>query len=300
VSTPEPLSALSVPSTLSTVIFRPFTPDDIAAAHALSLEVKWPHRADDWRLVADAGSGFVALSGDRIVGTALCWKYGENGASLGMVIVAPDQQGRGIGRELMERLLEVLGGRTTVLHATPAGQPLYEKLGFRAIGTINQHQAIDFHVPQIVLKPGEQLRPLQAADTPRLIDLATSASGLDRSALLPALLDVARGVALERDGVVLGFALLRPFGRGHAIGPVVVENSADESTRRAQALIVHCLAANAGAFTRIDTPGDSGLTSWLEELGLKRVDTVIKMSRNGTPASDPSVEQFAIVNQALG
>ncbi|SKD02293.1 GNAT family N-acetyltransferase [Paraburkholderia hospita] len=299
-STPEPLSALSKLSTLSTATFRPFTPDDIAAAHALSLEVKWPHRADDWRLVADAGGGFVALSGDRIVGTALCWKYGENGASLGMVIVSPDQQGRGIGRELMERLLDMLGGRTTVLHATPAGQPLYEKLGFRAIGTINQHQATDFRVPQIVLKPGEQLRPLQAADTPRLIDLATRASGLDRSALLPALLDVARGVALERDGEMLGFALLRPFGRGHAIGPVVVENSADESTRRAQVLIAQCLAANAGAFTRIDTAGDSGLTPWLEELGLKCVDTVIKMSRNGTPSSDPSVEQFAIVNQALG
>ncbi|WP_225034506.1 GNAT family N-acetyltransferase [Paraburkholderia sp. XV] len=299
-STPEPLSAHSTRSTLATVTLRPFAPDDIAAAHALSLEVKWPHRADDWRLVADAGSGFVALSEGRIVGTALCWKFGEHGASLGMVIVSPDQQGRGIGRELMERLLEMLGGRTTVLHATPAGQPLYEKLGFRAIGTINQHQATDFRIPQIVLKPGEQLRPLRAADTPRLIDLASRASGLDRSALLPALLDVAQGVALERDGEVCGFALLRPFGRGHAIGPVVVEHAADESTRRAQALIAHCLAANAGAFTRIDTPGDGGMTPWLEELGLKRVDTVIKMSRNGAPAGDPSVVQFAIVNQALG
>lgn len=299
-STPEPLSAFSALSTRSTVTFRPFMPDDIAAAHALSLDVKWPHRADDWRLVADAGSGFVALSGDRIVGTALCWKYGENGASLGMVIVSPDQQGRGIGRELMERLLDMLGGRTTVLHATPAGQPLYEKLGFHAIGTINQHQAADFRVQQIALKPGERLRPLQAADTPRLIDLASRASGLDRSALLPALLDVAQGVALERDGCVLGFALLRRFGRGHAIGPVVVEHATDESTRLAQALISHCLAANTGAFTRIDTPGDSGLTPWLEALGLKCVDTVVKMSRNGAPASDRSVVQFAIVNQALG
>jgi len=297
VSTPEPLSAFSA---LSTVTFRPFTPDDIAAAHALSLEVKWPHRADDWRLVAGAGGGFVALSGDRIVGTALCWKYGEHGASLGMVIVSPDQQGRGIGRELMERLLEMLGGRTTVLHATPAGQPLYEKLGFHAIGTISQHQAADFRVPQIALKPGEQLRSLQSADTPRLIDLASRAGGLDRSALLPALLDVAQGVVLERDGSVLGFALLRPFGRGHAIGPVVVEHADDESARLAQALISHCLAANTGAFTRIDTPGDSGLTPWLEALGLKCVDTVVKMSRNGAPASDPAVVQFAIVNQALG
>ncbi|MBN3753115.1 GNAT family N-acetyltransferase [Paraburkholderia sp. Tr-20389] len=282
------------------VTFRPFTADDIAAAHALSLQVSWPHRADDWRFVAGVGSGFVAESEDRVAGTALCWKYGADGASLGMVIVSPDQQGRGIGRELMERLLEALGARTTVLHATPAGQPLYEKLGFNAIGTIHQHQAVDFRVPQIELAQGERLRALQAADTPRLIDLASRASGLDRSALLPALLGIAQGVALVRNGEIAGFALLRPFGRGHAIGPVVAGNTGEDSTRHAQALIAHCLAANAGAFTRIDTPGDSGLMQWLEELGLKRVDTVVKMSRNGAPASDPSVTQFAIVNQALG
>src|SRR5262249_7033489 len=162
--------------------------------------------------VASVGSGFVAESEDGVVGTALCWKYGANGASLGMVIVSPDQQGRGIGRELMERLLEALGGRITVLHATPAGQPLYEKLGFKAIGTINQHQAADFRVPPITLASGEQLRPLQAADTPRLIDLASRAGGLDRSSLLPALLGIADGVALIRNEELSGFALLRPFG----------------------------------------------------------------------------------------
>ncbi|MBP0588198.1 GNAT family N-acetyltransferase [Paraburkholderia sp. LEh10] len=293
-SAPQPVPKLAP------VTFRPFTADDIAAAHALSLEVSWPHRADDWRFVAGVGSGFVAQSEDGVVGTALCWAYGTSGASLGMVIVAPDQQGRGIGRELMERLLEALGGRITVLHATPAGQPLYEKLGFKAIGTINQHQAADFRVPPITLASGERLRALQAADTPRLIELASRAGGLDRSVLLPALLGIADGVALIRDDELSGFALLRPFGRGHAIGPVVALNRHEESLRHAQALIAHCLAANAGAFIRIDTPGDSGLTRWLDELGLKRVDTVVKMARNGVPASDPSVAQFAIVNQALG
>ncbi|ACC75594.1 GNAT family N-acetyltransferase [Paraburkholderia phymatum] len=293
-SAPQPV-ANPAPAT-----FRPFTADDIDAAHALSLQVGWPHRADDWRFVAGVGSGFIAQSEGGVAGTALCWKYGTGGASLGMVIVSPDQQGRGIGRELMERLLEALDARTTVLHATPAGQPLYQKLGFNAIGTIHQHQAADFRVPQAALAHGEQLRALQAADTPRLIDLSSRASGLDRSALLPALLGIAQGVALERDGEVAGFALLRPFGRGHAIGPVVAGSAGANATRHAQALIAHCLAANAGAFTRIDTPGDSGLTQWLEELGLERVDTVVKMSRNGAPASDPSFTQFAIVNQALG
>ncbi|MDR3096948.1 MAG: GNAT family N-acetyltransferase [Paraburkholderia sp.] len=282
-----------------TLLYRPFTADDIAAAHALSLEVKWPHRADDWRLVLDAGAGFVAQDGPRVVGTALCWKYGENAGSLGMVIVAPDCQGKGIGRELMVRLLEALGKRVTVLHATPAGEPLYAKLGFKRIGAIHQHQSADFSAPHIELAQGERLRALTPGDTNALVSLASRASGLDRSALLPALLKVAQGVVLERDGELLGFALRREFGRGHTIGPVVSTTSDQQHARRAQALIAHWLAQGEGQFTRIDMTDESGLSAWLDSIGLKRVDTVIKMARNGAPQHDASVAQFAIINQAL-
>nr|WP_284504495.1 GNAT family N-acetyltransferase [Caballeronia sp. ATUFL_F1_KS4A] len=282
------------------MLYRPFTADDIAAAHALSVEVKWPHRADDWRFVLDAGAGFIAQEGERVVGTALCWKYGDDGGSLGMVIVAPDCQGKGIGRKLMELLLEALGKRITVLHATPAGEPLYAKLGFARIGAIHQHQSADFAVPRIDLAQGERLRAIDPRDTNALVALASRASGLDRSALLPALLKVADGIVLERDGEVLGFALIREFGRGHAIGPVVSVTADAQHARRAQALIAHWLARDEGKFTRIDTPDESGLSAWLESIGMKRVDTVIKMARNGTPPRDASVAQFAIINQALG
>jgi predicted N-acetyltransferase YhbS len=284
----------------SALLYRPFTANDIAAAHQLSVEVKWPHRADDWRFVADAGAGFVAQEGERVVGTALYWTFGADGGSLGMVIVAPDCQGKGIGRALMERLLDALGPRVTVLHATPAGEPLYAKLGFRRIGAIHQHQSADFTVPRIALSEGERIRAIEPRDTDTLVALASRASGFDRSALLPALMQIADGVVLERDGATLGFALIREFGRGHAIGPVVAVTDDGEHTRRAQALIAHGLARNAGKFTRIDTPDESGLGEWLESIGLERVDTVIKMARNGTPPRDASVGQFAIINQALG
>jgi predicted N-acetyltransferase YhbS len=279
--------------------YRPFTADDIPAAHALSVEVKWPHRADDWRFVLDAGAGFIAQDGERIVGTALCWKYGAQAGSLGMVIVAPDCQGRGIGRKLMELLLEALGSRVTVLHATPAGEPLYAKLGFGRIGVLHQHQSADFVVPRVDLKEDERIRPLDPNDTPTLVSLASRACGLDRGALLPLLLKHAQGVVLEREHQIAGFALIREFGRGHAIGPVVSITQDEDHTRRAKAMIAHWLAHNEGRFTRLDTPDESGLSPWLDDLGLTRVDTVVKMSRNGAPPRDASVAQFAIINQAV-
>ncbi|KVD88339.1 GCN5 family acetyltransferase [Burkholderia sp. ABCPW 14] len=275
--------------------FRPFTQDDIDTAQRLSSSLQWPHRVDDWRFVAKLGSGFVAADESGVIGTALGWRYGDAHASLGMVIVAPDQQSRGIGRELLARIIDDLGERTMFLHATPAGEPLYAKFGFKPNGTIEQHQGAARHPPLISLPPGERLRPIGTNDTPRLGALASRACGYDRSAVIDALLAVASGIALDRDGELLGFALFRRFGRGHVIGPVIASDAP-----RAQALISHWLALHAGMFVRIDVSGDSGLSDWLEGLGLRRVDSGLAMVRGEAPERDPALRQFAVVNQALG
>jgi GNAT superfamily N-acetyltransferase len=282
--------------------YRRFTPDDIPAAHGLSSAVGWPHRPEDWRFAADAGGGFVAEQSGAVIGTALCWKFGADRATLGMVIVSPEHQGQGIGAKLMQLVLEETGNRVTFLHATPAGMPLYEKLGFRACGALDQHQGAVFQPPLVSLPAGERLRPLGINDTPRLTALAARASGLDRDAVLSALVQSADGIALDRDGELLGFSLFRRFGRGYAIGPVVAVDSPDSS--RAKALIRHWLALNEGVFVRIDLPAGSGLTDWLIGLGIPRVDTVVKMVRNDDPARhegspDDRLLQFGIVNQAM-
>lgn len=281
------------------ISFRTFNPGDVDAAHALSQAVRWPHRAEDWRFMAEAGAGFVAELNGTAIGTALCWKFGADRASLGMVIVSPEQQGHGIGRKLMELLLEQTAKRITFLHATPAGKPLYEKLGFEAFGLTEQHQGIVAHVPPLSLPSGERLRPLSTDDTPRLIELASHASGLDRSAVLPALLAAAQGIGLERDGKLIGFSVLRRFGRGYVIGPVVAVESGD--LRRAKALVQHWLSSHAGEFMRVDIPAECGLSGWLGELGMSHVDTPVKMVRNAqtAPQVNPTVRQFSIINQAM-
>ena len=277
------------------VSYRKFARGDIAAAHELSLEVGWPHRLEDWRFVQRLGAGHVASDGDGVVGTVLTWKHDRRNASLGMVIVAPRCQGRGIGRKLMRLALRDVAGRSVTLNATIAGRPLYEKLGFRAVDSVEQHQGTVARLPVASLASGERLRPVGASDAAKLAALARRATGISRARVIPRLLAEGKGIVLARGEEVLGFALFRRFGRGHAIGPVVAPDAG-----RATALVTHWVGMHPEKFLRIDVPGSSGLGDWLDAIGLKKVDTVVTMVKGTPPARDEGVRSFAIVSQALG
>ena len=229
-----------------------------------------------------------------MIGTGLCWKQGDRHGSLGMIIVSPEHQGKGIGRELMNLVLEELGDRCTLLIATPAGQPLYERLGFAATGAIHQHQGTMAAVASVALAAGERIRLVEPGDIAKIVELANRATGMSRDAVLKQLLSMAEGAVLERHGELAGFSIMRRFGRGHAIGPVVASDS-----EGAKALIAHWSDAYAGSFVRIDVTASSGLGAWLADAGLLQVDTGVTMARNGAPPQDEAVKQFAIVNQAL-
>ncbi len=285
---------MTIQPTDTAIAYRRMTEHDLPAAHALSQTMRWPHRLEDWQFVLALGAGFVAEEGGALIGTGLCWKQGEYHTTLGMIIVSQEHQGKGIGRELMNLVLEELGQRCTLLIATPAGQPLYERLGFAATGAIHQHQGIMTAVASIALAAGEHIRLAEPGDIAKIIELANRATGMSRDAVLMQLLSMAEGAVLERHGELAGFSIMRRFGRGHAIGPVVAPDS-----ERAKALIAHWSDAYAGSFVRVDVTASSGLGAWLAEAGLVQVDTGVAMARNGVPGQDAALMQFAIVNQAL-
>ena len=277
------------------VDLRRMTVDDLAAAHILSSEQKWPHRIEDWEMLFGLGFGYVVERDGDVIGTAMAWLYGSDAATLGMVIVSPKAQGMGLGRRLMEAVLNDLGDRTVLLNATDEGAPLYRKLGFEPIGPVFQHQGAAFAVPMAELIPDERVRPLGAKDMPTLHGLARRATGMDRDALLDALVPGAQGVVLTRCNEPVGFALFRRFGRGYVVGPTVAPD-----TGGAKALISHWLGSNSGMFCRLDIPEESGLGGWLDELGLPCVGRVMRMVRGQEPTRDASVTTFSLTTQALG
>ncbi|MDX2140763.1 MAG: GNAT family N-acetyltransferase [Chloroflexota bacterium] len=80
---------------------------------------------------------FVATEHGSVIGMVGAFDYAAF-ASIGLMVVQPAFQGRGIGRELMNHVLTWVDKRDipmSILDATEAGAPLYRKLGFVDTGT---------------------------------------------------------------------------------------------------------------------------------------------------------------------
>ncbi|WP_245638354.1 GNAT family N-acetyltransferase [Croceicoccus bisphenolivorans] len=276
------------------IVLRDMKPEDLEAAIELSQEQSWPHRAEDWQFFFELGQGIVATIDDRVVGTIMSWHFGSNYATIGMVIVTSEIQKRGIGRKLMEAMVERLDGRNILLNATQEGMPLYSSLGFVPCGIVHQHQGPAPTMPLVELRDGERVRPMGNADF-ELHALYSKASGMDRSVLFEALASDSSGVVLSRNHEPTGFALLRRFGRGRAIAPIVAPD-----LEGAKVLTTHWLGARAGRFCRIDVVEGLGMSRWLDEMGLPKVGTVTTMVRGTAPAVAEGPRVFGLAAQALG
>jgi predicted N-acetyltransferase YhbS len=264
-------------------------------AAQLSRAAGWPHRTEDWALVHGISNGVVALADNKLVATALATSFGPV-AMANLIIVDSSLRSRGLGREITQRAMATLDSACWQLVATQNGLPLYEKLGFRPLGEIAQHQ-------------GEisELSPIgpaiwgSAEDLPAIIELDYQALQMNRHRLFHALSSQARFAVIRgADSAVSGFAVLREFGRGRVIGPVVASNL-DE----AKSLLSLALAEHPGELLRVDTETSTGLGAWLTQSGLAKIASGVLMQAGGlsVPCDAPAdslPRRFALTSQALG
>jgi predicted N-acetyltransferase YhbS len=277
-------------------MLRALTLADAATGLTLTQAQNWSHQLHDWSLALRLGQGVGEVDEDgALVGTAIRWDYGTALATIGLVVVRPDRQGRGIGRRLMQALIESAGSRTLSLVATQAGLKLYRELGFADVGPIEQWQG-----PATRLAPPStnhfRIRALQATDLHAAVSMDRAALGANRESLIAAVWQESqRGFVAERDSQPCGFALLRPAGRGTTIGPVIAE-----SETVAAAVAAHALTTVEG-LGRLDVPGGAhALQESLAAAGLRCVDRVTLMRRGEAPPAHGSYARYALVSQAFG
>lgn len=274
------------------VSMPPVTGEDLDAVTALVRTLNWPHRQEDIALFMRLGRGRIVRDDPdgRMLGVALWWTFGDRLARLGLVMIDPESQGLGIGRRLVERILDDAAGRTMILLATDAGLPLYERLGFETIGANRQIQG------SYTGRPGHDpmVRPATSEDLPAILALDAEAAGADRVDLLRALIEIGRSFVVVDHGRVAGYAIERTFGRGSIVGPIVAESESE-------AIRLFTAAARPG-FTRVDCPSDATrLAAHLEAVGLVALEGESPvMVRGSWRPPEGRQHIFALSSHALG
>jgi hypothetical protein len=171
-----------------------------------------------WVTSHAACRAFVAETDGAIVGTGVTTINGPI-AWIGTIWVEPSWRGRGLGRALTMATIEAAetaGCTTLVLVATAAGQPLYERLGFRIQTNY-----------RIVETPGlgggasaPRVRAYRGDDLAAMLALDAAATGEDRAHVLADFAAPETTRIVERvDGAPLGFVIRAPWGGGATIAP---------------------------------------------------------------------------------
>jgi len=289
---------------------RPMTQADIPFGLRLTSREGWNQTEADWQMLLAAGFGFLATYGatdteaTAEAGTATIVPYGTAFSWIGMVLVDPAYRGRGVGTALLQRAIaEAMPYGCVRLDATPQGEPLYTRLGFRAeyglLRMVRQPQVPVIADASVLNIPGNAV--CRALDSARLVELIAFDApifGAARGGILGALVRNAPryAFACHQDDALRGYCLGRSGAVCEQIGPVVAD-----STEIARSLL--CRALGACGDRPVIADAFAAKESWvafLQSLGFaaQRPYTRMVLGRD-CPTSMPE-RQYAIAGPEIG
>ena len=140
---------------------------------------------------------------NKLIAAGGVFPFKDRFSTIGMLIVHPHFQGRGIGRILLNHCLEyTLTKQPIALIATKAGEPLYTSCGFQTITTIHRFEK------QTIKTYPSHLQQVQEEDLISLTSLDQIATGVNRSLLYSLLLPRAvHSFKIERNNRIEAFSL---------------------------------------------------------------------------------------------
>jgi GNAT superfamily N-acetyltransferase len=196
------------------------TTADIPAGLRLCRQSGWNQTARDWELLLSLApeGAIVAEVEGVVVGTVIAVPYRPAFDWIAMMLVVESMRGRGVGRILMQRALDICPGAVR-LDATDAGRRLYLTLGFEDEFTLTRWRtgsATTRLVPPAV-------RPIRENDWDDIAALDCQAFGADRMAVLRGCWGNAGeyGWLVRASGQLAGFVLGRHGHLSEHIGPLV-------------------------------------------------------------------------------
>jgi len=242
---------------------------------------------DGWRLAT--ADGVPAGAGGAI-------DYGAFGY-IGLVGVHPNMQRRGVALSLMHDLVAWLGERGTqvaLLDASPAGYPLYERMGFIVDDTVTFFARETFLSSAVLGEVAESVRPARREDLPALAAFDTPRFGADRSSVLATYLDECSGRAFlstDEAGRIAGFL----FAPG-LLGPWIAA-----TPKAAEALLVAALSLPFDDLRGVQVPAaNPHAEQLLRRFGFAPTRRLRHMRLGGRPQLARRTQLYGQASFALG
>ncbi len=287
----------------NSISLRKLTWKDLPEAMRLKNAEGWNQTEKDWEVFVNGSQNinFVAEAGEKTVGTLTAINYGNDVAWLGMMIVDRSYRGLGISKNLMTTAIETLiknQCKSIKLDATPAGRPVYVKLGFVEEYTIFRLVHPGLEQPVFPDADTDKVVPVTEKDLSGIVDLDTLVFGANRSELIRHLIlhNPEKSFVLKERDKVTGFALGRDGTRFIQIGPVVAGNDAD-----AAALVQKALDPLKGEAVVMDVLGKKDhLLKGLIQSGFENQRPLYRMFLKDNPFPGKPEQLYAICGPEFG
>jgi GNAT superfamily N-acetyltransferase len=280
------------------VAIRPMQHADIEAGLRLCRLAGWDQVRRDWqRFLDDPDSTTVAaVLHDDVVATLATIRYGARFGWIGMVLVHPDAQGRGVGAAVLNQAFHQLSNVPAIrLDATPAGRLLYQKHGFVDEYPLTRMESTSVSIADL---PRAVARPMTRGELREVATMDQSAFGASRTNLLEWMYDGAPELAYvaERGGNLCGYLLGRHGHQFDHLGPIVADEVND-----AIDMASTCLARHRDQSFVIDAPHHSrDWMRFLEASGFHAQRPYARMYRGGHPPFGLSRNEFAVLGPEFG
>jgi len=273
---------------------------DIPSGIRLSTSERWNQTENDWRLFVDDANNIclqAAVEG-KVVGTTTAINYANQEVWIGMVLVDQDYRGLGISRALLTNIFGKLSSFPAIkLDATPAGQLVYEKFGFRDEYLVSRMVCEQMNNPPII-EDDVDAESLQPEHIDEIIALDALAFGVERRQLIEyfATMYGSKCWVLKRGNKLAGFVLGRDGSRFHHIGPLAAFENED-----AKLLLSKALQSLKNQSIVVDALCDKAeLMNWLVEMGFVEQRHFIRMYKEKNPYPGKTDNLFLIAGPEFG
>jgi GNAT superfamily N-acetyltransferase len=271
---------------------------DIEAGLRLCRTAGWDQVRRDWLRFLDGPDSAVraAVHGSHVMATIATIRYGAQFGWIGMVLVDPAAQGRGIGSVMIGQAIDSLHDMATVrLDATPAGRIVYQKHDFVDECTLTRMEAISVKVDH----PSRTIvRAMTRGELPEVTAMDRAVFGAPRSNLLEWMYDGAPEFAFvaERHGNLCGYLFGRHGHQYEHLGPLV-----SDDLNVAMHMVQACLSPHQDQAFVIDTPDyNEGWIRFLETTGFRPQRPFIRMHRGRSGPFGVLRHQFAVLGPEFG